>query len=265
MSIGEKADIVVCSVLQPSCANVATQVSDYVKMDGFDRCIFVVEAGSGLGNTGVILATMYSAYSATGGGAADISVYSTIGTTEVGTSKTGCNALLIDNASSWLSMETVAINGITYTFNSSAGVTTGTFTTDRYVVTLNDGSVPTKATEHLSAYINHATYGVPGVIAVPGGDLVATASSNNVYISAYGQNTVSAVVSASSHEVIVPCRVTGRLEVSNQQLLANTSHKYVAVSLACSSAVRLGVTAIRYGTRYKFTSTDTVIDVGEAT
>ncbi len=249
--------------LQPSSAAAAV-TSEYVKMYNYDKAIFIIEAGSGLTASGTWSASVVSAYSNTGGGSAALSFYTTMPTSTPIDALTinKASAILVDAISSANTLDTLTINDLIFTFNSSAGVTTGTFSTNRYVTANDDGSTANVTAPHLAACINHASYGVPGVTAVVNGSVIATASSNNVLLFTGGETAITAIASAV-RIALVPVKSVAQLEVKSADLLANTSHKYVAVTLTPSSVPAAGgisATIVRSGWRYAYSNTGYVSD-----
>lgn len=240
-------------VIPPSTSVAASITSDYVKLDKWDKVIFVVECGSGLSNTGQFTCSLQSAYTSTGGGATAIGVYTTMG---AGTANnvTKASAVLIDNASSWDAGETLVVNGITYTMAStssisSSSLSTALFNANRYIHSSSDMTNASGAAQHLAAYINNADYGISGLTAIPGGNILATASSNNVYITGGGESYITVTASATDIQVMALKHIS-TLETNGSELLANSSHKWVAVVVTCTSDTPISAIAIRSGGRY---------------
>jgi len=236
---------------QPSSMD-GTLTSPYIKLDKYDKVCFIVQAGSGLGDTGQLTCGLYSAHAADSSGATAIAVYTTMGSTAAKT-VSKAQAVLLNGVSSWDHGEYLTLNGVTFTAYASdaggASLTTASFDSNRYVVSSSGGTGGSATCQHLAAYINHAVYGCPGVNAIVYGNPIATASSNNVYVHGMGEAHIT-VVASTSAVACVPVSWVSVLETNGAELLANTSHKYVACVVSGTSAVKVSITAIRSGLRY---------------
>ena len=263
----------VVSVLHPQGAtDLGTRMSDYIKLDQYDKVTFVVEVGcittlmtTAACCTGIVTAALYSAHAADGSGSAAIGAYTTIGSTSASaTYIKGAQAALYMLSTLSTHGNTLAINDITYTFSTVATVTTGTFNSNRYIA-INATPTATGITDtyhHLAAYINHATYGVTGINARYGVPAVSifTSSSGHVYLS--GMGNVTLTVQATSSEVLKPLSYVGMLETNGAEIAGlNTSHKYVAVQITQTSPAVISAFAIRHTPRYTYSSTAFIADV----
>lgn len=280
MDISGRINVV--SVLPPIASTaVAGQAifSDYIKMDQYDRVAFVAEWGNFYGagstspcTTGQVTASLWGAYSATGGGARVLAVYTTMGSTaQLATRCDGAAAIIYTGATMNVTGHTLVINGVTFTFSTLAAVTTGTFAATRLIIldAAPDATNIQQTLEHMAAYINHDTYGVTGLHAYVANQKVTitSSSSNHLYISGMGNKIITATAASSFH--IKPVGYISILETNGAEIsAAGSSQRFVAVALTPSGAAISGVMsaiAIRSKARYCESSTGFVADVGVST
>lgn len=277
MDLSGKLNIV--SVMPPISSTLAggqVLISDYIKMDQYDRVSFVAEWGNLYGagtavncTTGLITSSLWGAYSATGGGAQVLAVYTTMGSTAaLGTRCDGAAAVFFQGATLSTHGHTLAVNGVTYTFSTAAAVTTGTFAATR-LVTLQNTPTATgccDTLEHLAAYINHDTYGVTGVHAHVANArvTVVTSSSNCLYISGMGNKALTVVAASSLH--VHPIGYISVLETNGAEIMAaGSSQRFVACAMTPTTSGVMSCIALRNKARYYESSTSLVADVGRST
>lgn len=275
MDLSGRLNILTAIPPTPTTGAVAI-FSDYIKMDQYDRVTFVANycpistlGSSAGGTTGLVTCSLWGAYSATGGGAQVLGVYTTMGSTAaLGSRCDGAAAVVFTGATLSTHGHTLVINGITYTFSTVATVTTGTFAATRLVYIQ---PTPTAAgcqdtLEHLAAYINHDTWGVTGVHAHVNNARVAitSSSSNHLYITGMGNKTLSIVAASSLH--LQPFKYVSLLETNGAEIMsAGSSQRFVALAMTPTSQGTLGAVAIRSKARYYESSTSLVADVGRST
>ncbi len=229
--------------------------SPYYDMSGYEKAIFIVSAGS-MGSSENVAVVLNQAVSSTGSGAQILGIATTMGSTTA----LACN---VDKAvvarfevgTTTVDASTVVINGITYTLTSTAtstGLSTGSFDATRMIAASSAGTSSTQLIEHLGAYINNATYGVPG--------LLATVGSTYITITAQppGSKVITAVISASSAAYIRAEQSFATLECNSAEFSVSSSMRYVAVVATPSVAAaitKLNAVVIRCGPRYSPDST----------
>jgi hypothetical protein len=254
----------VVPVLGPFYSTGAAAIySDYVYLKDYDKVTFIVEwfpvstlRSTAMCCTGVLPLSIYTAYSATGGGASTMARHSTIGSTGAdGSYLGGIYAFIYHLTSLSTHGNTLAINNITYTFSTVATVTTGTFTSNRYVQLENTPTATgvEDTYHHLAALINHADYGVPGVTAIYNETNITaqiqSSSSGFVYIRSDGEVLIN--VQATSSHVITPVKYVDVLDVDTREVaVMNTSHKYACVAFTPTSPGMIAIQAIRSNPRY---------------
>ena len=243
--------------LAPSTYSSAegTQTSSYFELSKYDSVIFVVTAGT-MSASGSVNIGLVQAKTCTGSGSVAIPYYSTMNLVATSSGiitraqeiaiKTSSECVLVTGAK-W------TINGIAYTAGSSAGYTTGSFDATR---TFYGSSSDCEMTMyHLAAYINHPTYGVPGVIAICDSSyvmrLVANASYNTPDV---GITLVSSQLS-TDHYIK---KQVGIIECKNDWLATTSGFNYVGCTILVNGTcpASLGVAAIRSGARYSPVSTN---------
>lgn len=253
------------TALQPSTWAAAV-TSDYFDMSGYEKAIFIVEGGS-MTASGTMTGSILQAYTSTGGGGTALGVYTTAnGAPADATTVTDALAITIDNASSWTATNYVTLwtdssaDAVTYTFTSTSytsDASTASFSTSRYVYSSSDMTHAAGAVEHLVAYINHATYGVPGITAKAYSGF--SASSNDVYIYS-DTKTINAIASASSAAYLYPNKWTMALECHAAELASASSFQYIAVQVTPSTVQHIAAALIRSGSRYAVTNEDSLSD-----
>lgn len=226
----------------------------YYDIGTYEKAIFIASAGT-MNSSENISYTVYQAVSSTGSGAQVAGIYTTMGSTTalacnvdkaVAVILTGCST---NCSSGW----TLAINGVTFTGMSTAS--TAAFDSSRTFASSSNGGVSTQCQDHLAAYINHATYGCTGLLAV------TAAASVTITANPPGSKTITTVLSASSGAIVNPTRSVATLEVINDQLSNASSMRYVALASVASVAgaiTKQSCVVIRAGARYSPDSTDLV-------
>lgn len=239
-------------------AGNATATSNYVDMSRYNKVMFVVSAGT-MDSSGVLTLAMQAARTSTGSGTFAVGVNATMN------SGAAAGGLVIDkaaeihlNCSSDAGLATgqaYIINGITYTARSSVASTamsTGYFAADRFFLGASGGdgsSTPWLMANHLAAYVNHASFGVPGVIAIvdtnsSGIDFRANATPGDAAI------TMTFPVTSGIHYIR---KMVGSVEALSELLTSSSGPlNYVAVQIISSGAAGIGVSgvAVRSGARY---------------
>ncbi len=241
--------------IAPTTVNAAI-TSSYYEMSKYDKVIFIAQSGT-MSSTDHIALSILQAKSSTGSGSVALGVYSSVNGTPT---SDGCNiskaAEVQINGSSgaggFSTGDTFAINGITFTCRSTlvTQFTTATFAADRYLYTTTGGSTtPHLTMNHLAAYINHATYGVPGVHAI-----VSAASS---YITLYGNDSndsadksITISMGSTSTGVMFPTKMIGSVECKSAELATSSGFNYVAVQSSGSAVTKFAATAVRSGARF---------------
>ncbi len=225
--------------------------SPYYDMGSYEKAIFICSAGS-MNSSENIAYTVYQAVSSTGSGAQVLGNYTTMGSTTA----LACNvdkavAVILSGVSTNCSSGwTIAINGITFTGMSTAS--TAAFDATRTFVSSSNGGVSTQSQDHLAAYINHATYGCTGLLAV------SAAASVTITANPPGNQVITTVLSASSGALVWPTRSVATLEFHAAEFASASSMRYVAVASVASVAgaiTKQSAVVIRCGARYSPDST----------
>jgi len=221
----------------------------YYDMGKYAKAIFICEAGS-MSASGSITLSALQAVSSTGSGSAVIGIYTTMGsTTALACDINSAVAVTLTNASSWLTAQTIIVNGVTFTADKTA--TTGTFAATRLFQSSSDGGKTTQCLDHLAAFINHGTYGCTGLLAL------ANATYMTIEANPPGSKLVTVQVASSTNMAVWGTRYIGTLEVLADQLSNASSMRYVAVTntLGAGETVRQHCVVIRTGARYSPDST----------
>ncbi len=239
--------------LAPSSYNGA-QTSSYYDMAKYDKVIFVASGGS-MSSTDSITMSILQGKSCTGSGSVALGVYSTMNGTAAATGQvTKATMVTVNGTSEDIGVEagTMVINGLTFTFKSSSAgtivTTTGTFNANRYVWASSGGGIPYTTLHHLAAYINNATYGVPGVIAI-----VGSASTNMTLEANDAHNApdkaITILVSKGASCVYIN-KMVGSVECQSAELATSSDFNYVACQISASATMKHGAVAIRSGARF---------------
>jgi len=235
--------------------------SNYVEMAKYNKAMFVVSAGT-MDSSGVITLGVSAARSSTGSGAIDLGVNSTINQgAAVGGMVINKAAEVYFQATSSVFAGlgyTYVINGITYTAGSTASLssslTTGYFAPTRIFLG-GTGAAGSTASEqsanHLVAYINHADYGVPGVIAY----VTGAASSGIRLIANHADHHPDAAITITfpiSSQAQIIEKIVGSVELFSDTLVTSSGFNYAAVTIVTSgaAAIPLSAVSVRSGARY---------------
>ncbi len=235
-----------------------TLTSNYVDMSKYDKVIFIAQAGTMSSTDGITMSAL-QAKSSTGSGEVVMSMYSTInGTPGVLGQVTKAQEVVLPGTSESFGGEaqTYVINGLTFTFDCSSDSlnTTGSFNATRTVVTTTAdagglSSEPWKALHHLAAYINHAQYGVPGVVAI-----VGSASTNiTLYANDHiGEASITVLPSVGDTGIFAINKSIGTLEVHSAQLATSSDFNFVCCqsSVIGTSVIKYAIAAVRSGARF---------------
>jgi len=239
--------------LAPTTVNAAV-TSNYLSMSKYDSVIFIGQGGS-MGSTDFISMSLLQGKSSTGSGSVALGVYSTINSAPSTQGlATKVSEVVINgssNAGGFSTGDTYTINGITYTCKSTlvTDLTTATFDANRYVYTSTGGSTtPWLSMQHLAAYINHASYGVPGVMAIVSGSSYMTIYSNDSHDHPDTALTIS--VGSTSTGTWWISKSVGSVECKSAELATSSGFNYVACQSSANAVTKFCVTAMRGGARF---------------
>ena len=239
----------------------------YYDMGMYDKVIFITTAGT-MGSSEYIELALNQAVTSTGSGAVALGVGATMGSTS-GAALNISNAAVAyyTQGATMIDAATVIVNGITFThkttsvLGATSGASTGDFDSNRYICT-SSAAATTDHQEHLAAYINHATYGCTGILAV------TAATGLTLYAIPPGEQVIDMTVSGSSESAIMPLQTVGICEAFSAELSAASSMRYVG--LVCTPSVaanvnKMSAVAVRSGARYSPDTVNLVGDYGRTT
>ena len=241
-----------------SYAGATAATSPYFNMKNYEKVIFICSAGT-MTSSGNVAMRLLSAPTSTAPAAAiTIGTVTTInGTPSDATTITKAIAVQMPGSSeilAGLDGVTMTINNVTYTFQTSSGGTATPATSDFAATRLVCASsaeaagnvvAPYATLNHLAAYINHATYGVPGLTAT----VSAASSYMTITQSEPGDAAITIVLSATPPTVF-PTEMIGYLEADGKEFNASSSQDHVAIEVTPSTNQKLSIVALRYGGRY---------------
>jgi len=248
------------AIVPTSYAGATAQTSPYYNIKDYNKVIFICAAGSMTASGDVAMRLVQAPTATAPATASAIGLYTTMnGTPTNARAITKAIAVQVCGSSDGmddLGLETLTINGVAYTFQtSSSGATaptTADFAATRLVcassgTALNTNVVaPYEILNHLAAYINHATYGVTG--------LTATVSAASSYLTITqdppgDQQVITISLSTSSLQVF-PTQMIGYLEVDGSELASSGNQDHVALEVTPSTHQRLSAFVLRYSGRY---------------
>ena len=241
-----------------------TLTSNYVDMSKYDKVIFIGQAGTMTSTEGMEM-SLLQAKSSTGSGSAALLMYSTInGTPGILGQVTKVTECVLAGSSEAFGHpdSTIVINGLTYTFKSSSQSaapygSTATFNANRYVkTTTGDASLhssePFTAINHFAAYVNHAQFGVPGVVAVIDSNTSSITLRANDHIGEASITCIPIISSTRGATGIYITKAIGTMEVHSAQLATSSDFNFVALQSSANGAavVHYSVAAVRSGARF---------------
>jgi hypothetical protein len=243
--------------LAPSTLNTAV-TSSYLDLAKYEKVIFIASAGS-MGSTDDFQLSILQAKSSTGSGTVALGVYSTMNGTPAATGQiTKANVVTVLGTTGTLGAHngTVVLNGLTFTFKTSsdaavnAAGTTATFNANRYICEpcTQGGEATYTALHHLAAYVNHATYGCPGIIAT-----VGSATTNIAFECNKSHGSVDKAVTIVCSEGATCAYINsiiGSVECHSAELATSSGFNYVACQSSAKAVTKFSLTAIRSGARY---------------
>ena len=237
-----------------------TLTSNYVDMSKYNKVIFIAQCGTMTSTEGMDL-SLLQAKTSTGSGSVALSMYSTINATPgVAGQVTKVTECVLAGSSEAFGIPdaTVVINGLTYTFKSSSQSvapygSTATFNANRYVKTTTgtaaaQSSEPFTAIGHFAAYVNHAQFGVPGVVAIVDANTSSITLRANDHI---GEASITCLPSAGDTGIYIN-KAIGTMEVRSAQLATSSDFNFVALQSSANGAavVHYSVAAVRSGARF---------------
>jgi hypothetical protein len=250
------------AIAPSSYASATAVTSRYFNMKDYDRAIFIIKCGSMPSSCAYLEARLLQAPTSTAPTVAvAIGTACTIGSTVATDSyikKASIAVLEADSSNAaYRHGDTIVINGITFTLKSSsdgtAAPTSSQYAATRLIGCSSNDTVTSNLTmTHLNLYLNHAVYGVPGLLSGLSG---AASSLLTIYPEPMGEKAITITFSNATGTVFYPTQQIGYLECHGAELGISSSYDHVAVEVTPSTIARLGAVCLRGTPRYSPTIT----------
>ncbi len=245
------------AIAPSSYASATAVTSRYFNMKDYDRAIFIITCGSMPSSQAYVDCRLVEAQTSTAPTVAvPTGTACVIGSTVATDSyieKASIAVLEADSSNAaYRHGNTIVINGITYTLKSSsdgtAAPTSSDYAATRLVGCSSNDTVTSNLTmTHLSQYINHAVYGVPGLAASLSG---AASSLLTIYAEPMGEKAITITFSNATGCVFYPTQQVGYLEIHGAELVSSSGFDHVAVEVTPSTVAKIGAVLLRGTPRY---------------
>lgn len=212
----------------PTAALNGANTGPYYPMDSWRKALFVVEIGAMAAGATCALQAMQATDAAGGGPAKAIT-----GLTDTITANTDAEIVTLTLNAVQVA-DTVTINGITFTAAAAADLPNRVF---------DQSGDNTADAVSLAAAINHATAGVPGILATPNAAVVTLTAVP------IGETVITAAASAAT-VTVATVRAIGYLEVDASMLDSANDFDHVALRITNSAGMITSALLLRGNGRY---------------
>ena len=201
----------------------------YHRMDLYRKGLFVVNVGAMAAAATSAMQVMQATNAAAGGAKVVTDLTATI------TANVNVASALLTSGAVHVAGNTYTVNGLVFTAAAADVPTSRTYAI---------GADATASTANLAAKINHATLGVPGVL--------ASANAGALTLTAIEPGDTAISLSASGGAVGVPSTLSavGYCEVDANMLDTENGFDHVAIRVTNSAAILTGAQLIRGDARY---------------